>query len=920
MLGFLSGISFLNPWILTSLVTLPVIWWLIRLTPPSPKIVRFPAIQFLLNLTNQQESSASIPWWLLLLRLSVATLIILGIASPVYNLLTTAKGEGPVILIVDNGWASGPNWKSRTNTLKTLVEEFSRQQRLLYTLTTTSSGTEKQPPLLPLTLADISRLDFALRPRAGETNRKILRAHLPEFRKMTNVEFFWLSDGILTKDDPSQLKELMTSLSTIGPLTIYKDETPHPPHVIGSPEINGGRISLPIFKPQTSFNNKGTLVARSEAGKIIARKPYVFEIGKTEQKIQLDLPLHIRNEIAQFEILNSNSAGSIFLLDNRWKRKTIGLVANDIKGQGQSLLSEAHYLEKALFPYYDIRKDGLEELLIKDISLIALGDATALSSNISTKLTKWVNNGGILIRFAGPKLANSASTMTPVQLRAGNRNLDGTMSWAEPAKLGAMAEDSPFAKLKIDPTIQVLKQVLANPSPDLREKTWAKLEDGTPLVTAAKTGDGWVILFHTTATPNWSDLALSGLFVEMLREIGQLGSLSNSEPLSAVELPPLNLLDGFGHFEGSLLNLISLPTSADQQTPPNADHPAGYYGSTDYKFAHNIGTYIQAYEEIDFTEIGGVLKTYSNSQEQHLRPALLTLAFCLIVLDMFIAFAIQNGIGFWRNPTSNTALLFAFGSIAALFSPNWVQAEEDISRLLDATLDTRLAYILTGDPLVDQMSEAGLYGLSKQLRRRTAIEAENPLPIDIENHTLLFFPMIYWPITFSFPTISDLAIIKINRYLKSGGTILFDTRDQYSSTIFGSNASGSPESGRLRQILSRLNIPNLSVVPNNHVLTKSFYLMQSFPGRYRDGELWIENTQGAYGNDGVASVLIGSNDWAAAWATDRKGHPLAAVFPGGARQRELATRFGINLVMYTLAGNYKADQVHIPAILERLGQ
>jgi len=287
---------------------------------------------------------------------------------------------------------------------------------------------------------------------------------------------------------------------------------------------------------------------------------------------------------------------------------------------------------------------------------------------------------------------------------------------------------------------------------------------------------------------------------------------------------------------------------------------------------------------------------------------------------MFIVFAIQNGVGFWRNPTSSPALLFAFGTIAALFSPNWVQSEEDISRFLDATLDTRLAYILTGDPLVDRMSEAGLYGLSKQLRRRTAIEAENPLPIDIENHTLLFFPMIYWPITSSFPTISDPAIIKINRYLKGGGTVLFDTRDQYSSTIFGSNATGSPESERLKQILSRLNIPNLSTVPSNHVLTKSFYLMQSFPGRYRDGELWIENTQGAYGNDGVASVLIGSNDWAAAWATDKKGRPLAAVFPGGARQRELATRFGINLVMYTLAGNYKADQVHIPAILERLGQ
>ena len=73
-------------------------------------------------------------------------------------------------------------------------------------------------------------------------------------------------------------------------------------------------------------------------------------------------------------------------------------------------------------------------------------------------------------------------------------------------------------------------------------------------------------------------------------------------------------------------------------------------------------------------------------------------------------------------------------------------------------------------------------------------------------------------------------------------------------------------------------------------------------------------------NDGVSSLIIGANDYAAAWATDITGQPLYPVVPGGARQRELSFRFGVNLVMYALTGNYKADQVHVPAILERLGQ
>jgi Domain of unknown function (DUF4159) len=72
--------------------------------------------------------------------------------------------------------------------------------------------------------------------------------------------------------------------------------------------------------------------------------------------------------------------------------------------------------------------------------------------------------------------------------------------------------------------------------------------------------------------------------------------------------------------------------------------------------------------------------------------------------------------------------------------------------------------------------------------------------------------------------------------------------------------------------------------------------------------------------DGVSSIIIGSNDYAAAWALDDRGEPLYAVIPGIDRQREFAFRTGVNVVMYALTGNYKADQVHIPALLERLGQ
>jgi hypothetical protein len=120
-------------------------------------------------------------------------------------------------------------------------------------------------------------------------------------------------------------------------------------------------------------------------------------------------------------------------------------------------------------------------------------------------------------------------------------------------------------------------------------------------------------------------------------------------------------------------------------------------------------------------------------------------------------------------------------------------------------------------------------------------------------------------------------------------------------------------------MIAGLKIPPLVPVPPEHVLTKSFYLMQEFPGRWVGGTVWVEPTEDRV-NDGVATVIMGSNDWAGAWAVDAQGRPALPVIPGGEPQREQAYRFGVNLVMYALTGNYKADQVHVPAILERLGQ
>ncbi len=253
-------------------------------------------------------------------------------------------------------------------------------------------------------------------------------------------------------------------------------------------------------------------------------------------------------------------------------------------------------------------------------------------------------------------------------------------------------------------------------------------------------------------------------------------------------------------------------------------------------------------------------------------------------------------------------------------------SDDKISKLINNTV---LGYVITGNTKVDAASHAGLLGLSAELFKRTSVEPITPVGVDIEQDELSVFPFLYWPISESQRSPSDQAVEKINRFLHSGGLILFDTRDAHLS----SGLSGATPNGRmLQKIAARLEIPPLEPVPDDHVLTRSFYLLQEFPGRHRGANVWIEaapvNAQKLSGvpfrnlNDGVTPVVIGANDWAAAWAITQNGRYMFPVGRGetGKRQREFAQRFGVNLIMYVLTGNYKSDQVHIPALLDRLGQ
>lgn len=264
--------------------------------------------------------------------------------------------------------------------------------------------------------------------------------------------------------------------------------------------------------------------------------------------------------------------------------------------------------------------------------------------------------------------------------------------------------------------------------------------------------------------------------------------------------------------------------------------------------------------------------------------------------------------------------------LLALIWASVAQAQEDPDpRLIHAADEVTLAYVVTGDAEVDAGSKAGLTGLSQVLTQRTTVEPGPPVAIDPDRDDLSLLTFLYWPVTDSQPAPTPQAYVRLNHFLRSGGMILFDTRDGDIAGLGGPDGSAA-----LQRLAAPLDIPPLAPVPADHVLTRSFYLLRDFPGRYQGHQIWAEappaGAEAAEGvpfrslNDGVSPVIIGGNAWAEAWAVDDNGLPMFSVGSSfdGERQREMANRFGVNLIMYVLTGNYKSDQVHVPALLERL--
>ncbi|WP_420578848.1 DUF4159 domain-containing protein [Oceaniradius stylonematis] len=939
----IGAIGFTFPAVLAALALLPLIWWLLRLIPPRPQTELFPPLRILARLVKKEETPAKSPWWLTALRLGLTALVILALARPILNPQSElASGDGPLLILIDNDWSAAPDWDDRVRTAQALIAQAGDQGRPV-ALAPTVAG-----PAATVQLTDAgAAADMlgAIQPIAGRAERDATLARLLAATETADAPpVLAMIDTGLAEPDGEALNDRLAGAGLSGLLRFTATDRDLVAITAADNRTDGFALSL-ARTPAAAETASVALYDSRE--RLLGRGETTFEAGAAETIITFDIPFELRNDIATARIDDAPHAGAAFLLDENNRRRRVALLTGLAGDEAQPLLSPLFYISRALAPFADLIEPrtgdlsvDVPEMIDQGPAMIVMADIGVLPAAAADRIDEWLAAGGTLVRFAGPRLAASAQDdpYLPVTLRAGERALGGALSWSEPQAVAAFAAESPFAGLEAPRDVTVTRQILAQPDADLADRTWASLADGTPLVTGVRRGEGAIVLFHVTAEATWSNLPISGTFVDMLRRITDFAR--NTEPgqapvtaaaESTAALPPLRILRADGTLAIPPAHVRPLDAEADAR--PGFENPAGLYGTPEGFVARNVlardetlTAFAPAPPGLDVAEQSLVAE-----DEADLSGWLFLAAFVLLIADTLAVLWINGRLSFGTAPRrrapASAAIALAAG-LVVIFGAGTSRADDTRpgdDLILDALETTRIAYVLTGDRTVDETTRAGIDGLTRFLASRTAFEPGAPVGLDIEADELAFYPLIYFPMSAQGDMPSETAVARLDAYMQNGGTILFDTRDQ----LTGSFTDGAtPETERLRDILGGLNVPPLEPVPPDHVLTKAFYILENFPGRYAGSPLWVEASalddgradRPVRSGDGVTPIMITGNDLAAAWALDDAGRPLHAIATGDPLQRIYAFRSGVNIMMYMLTGNYKADQVHIPALLERLGQ
>lgn len=893
----MSGLSFAAPWLLLGLLVLPAVWWLARAVPRPPRRQSFPAVAILKTATEDEETPARTPWLLAALRMLAIGLLVVGFAGPVQGPQAGAADARPLLIVIDNGWTLAPRWRAVIAEASAATRLAGGPVRLLLT------GERKLALSAPLTPAQARAALTDARPRPWLPDAAAAAGSLEAQGPGQRV--LWLTDGLARPGEGA----LTAALARLGPVTM---RAPAPGEGVlallaARREAEAVRVTLAVGP---GAPDEARLSLTTEDGRVFGetrvRLPTGAPVAETRVRIEGPPP----REPLLVRLEGVDSAGAVLLPDGASGRQRVG-VASEAR-ETSPLVSDRFYVERALGGAVDLVAAPPARLAEANVDAIVMTDRGRLAAADERALTAWVEAGGVLIRFAGPRLAERAAgdRLLPGPLRETVRRLGGAVGWDRPEPLGPGEPAGPLADLAPPADALVRAHVLLDEARAGDAQVWQRLVGGAPLVSALQRGRGHIVLVHTSAGPDWSDLAFTGWYVAMLERLAGLGGAGLRAPGVADPaggpLLPRQVLDGFGRLGEPEAGAAGIAPGAFAATRAGRRHPPGLYANAWDARALNAGPAAGPLRAAAAPP-SGVTRTATATEAP---PAfggwLIAVGLLLLAADALAAIWTAGRLGLrpLGGAAAGVAGLLALG-LSAQPMPAHAQAPSALER---TARDVRIGYVATGDAVSDARARDGLRGLVNVVLARTAVAAGPPAPVRLATDELAVHPLLYWRIAPRGAPLSETEARRLSAYLATGGMLFIDT-----GAIAGDPA-------RLRAALGDLTLPPLEPAAADHVLGKTFYLMRGWPGQAGPARLFVETGASAAGNaDGVSSVLVGDGDWASAWAVDAANRPIAPV-AGGERQRELAYRVGVNVVLYALTGNYKTDQVHAGAVLERLGR
>src|SRR5205085_2422577 len=419
MMGLPLG--FAQPLVLLGLLSIPVLWWLLRLIPPQPRRINFPPTRLLFQIEPKQETPSRTPWWLTLLRLTLATIVILAAAGPLWNPpVETASSKAAIALLIDDGFVAAGTWDARMRTAEDLVARAEADNRAvaLIPLSEPSRDISFETPAA-------ARVRIKqLKPKPYAVERADALVPLGRLLGATpDVEIVWLSDGVDLGGGAEFVAALARLVGT-RPATII-DGGLAPAHALTAAENTAGALTVKVIRSATGTAETGVVRGLDLKGLPLGDALFAFKSDETETDAELALPVEIRNDIARLEIGAEHSAGAVTLLDKRWRRRAIGVVTGATADTAQPLLASTYYLSRALGPFADVRlaergspAQAVAQFIEQRLPMIILADVGNVSE-AREQLTKWIDDGGVLVRFAGPRLAAADADLVPVNLSRG---------------------------------------------------------------------------------------------------------------------------------------------------------------------------------------------------------------------------------------------------------------------------------------------------------------------------------------------------------------------------------------------------------------------------------------------------------------------------------------------------------------------